>query len=72
MMRIIGILSTAVLIFVVGFGTGGYTTAKYAYYVGAKAAYIRCARDQVGSETADYRRIRCGAALLFSDGLDGQ
>jgi hypothetical protein len=77
MMRFIGLLSTAMLIFVIGCGSGAYFVGKYAYIAGAQAAYSRCL-ERSGNraiETPDYktfasRRIRCGASVLLSHGLD--
>ena len=76
MMRLIGLLSTATLIFVIGCGTGGYFVGKYAYVEGAKAAFSRCLdKSRSGLEAQKpepipSRRVRCGAAVLLSHGLD--
>ena len=77
MMRLVGILSTAAMIFMVGCGTGAYFFGKYAYIAGAKAAFTRCLeRSESNVETKSFyskipaRRIRCGATVLLSDGLD--
>jgi len=77
MMRFVGVLSTAALIFMLGCGTGAYFVGNYAYIQGAKAAFTRCL-NMSGSnvEAESYypeipsRRIRCGASVLLSHGLD--
>lgn len=76
MMRLIGILSTAGMVFVIGCGTGAYFVGKYAYIAGAEAAFGRCLEMSGNSIEAQKeapfpsRRIRCGAAMLLSHGLD--
>ena len=80
MMRFVGILSTATLIFLVGFGTGASIAGKHMYVAGAKDAFTRCLemsenKLEVSETKPDHatitsRRIRCGAGVLLSYGLD--
>ena len=76
MMRLIGIVSTLTVIFMLGFGVGTYTVGGFAYKVGARDAFRRCLEmsggklDVAEKENTDAsRQFRCGTALLLIDGL---
>ena len=74
MTRLIGAISTVLVIFMLGVGTGGYFVGRYAYSAGAEAAFRRCLelsenKIEVYYESIPLRRFRCQTTLLLTHGL---